>query len=202
MKTRKSSCVNARGIPTRAYQVLHLFPKVGYPPWPGLPGGGGTWGGAPLPVWGTPGQVWWGGTPQPGLMGGYPRWGTPKQGVPLTRSDGGTQGGVPPLPGWGVPLYPPARSDGGYLRWGTPPPVWTDRLMDGWTDRHVSKHYLPVVLRTRSAMKKFWPREGSPCPAYIRQWQLPIFVLTEALYFLSWKSLVLNNGFLKFYAIY
>ena len=31
---------------------------------------------------------------------------------------------------------------------GTPP--WTDRLMDGWMDRHVSKHYLPVVLRTRA----------------------------------------------------
>ena len=29
--TRKSSCVNARGIPTAAYQILHLFPQVGYP---------------------------------------------------------------------------------------------------------------------------------------------------------------------------
>ena len=26
------------------------------------------------------------------------------------------------------------------------PPLWTDR----WKDRHVSKHYLPVVLRTRA----------------------------------------------------
>ena len=32
--TRKSSCVNARGIPTAAYQVLHLLPEVGYPPPP------------------------------------------------------------------------------------------------------------------------------------------------------------------------
>ena len=30
--TRKSSCVNVRGIPTEAYQVLHLLPEVGYPP--------------------------------------------------------------------------------------------------------------------------------------------------------------------------
>ena len=31
LKTRKSSCVNARGIPTATYQVLHLLPEVGYP---------------------------------------------------------------------------------------------------------------------------------------------------------------------------
>ena len=30
--------------------------------------------------------------------------------------------------------------------WDGYPPLWTDRLMD----RHVSKHYLPVVLRTRA----------------------------------------------------
>ena len=56
-KTRKSSCVNARGIPTAAYQVLHLFPEVGSE--------GGGW----VPeVWypPPPGQVWWG--------GGYPRY--------------------------------------------------------------------------------------------------------------------------------
>ena len=29
--TRKSSCVNARGIWTAAYQVVHLLPEVGYP---------------------------------------------------------------------------------------------------------------------------------------------------------------------------
>ena len=31
--TRKSSCVNARGIPTAAYQVLYLlsYPRMGYP---------------------------------------------------------------------------------------------------------------------------------------------------------------------------
>ena len=36
--TRKSSCVNARGIPTAAYQVLHLLPEVGYPTGRGTPG--------------------------------------------------------------------------------------------------------------------------------------------------------------------
>ena len=65
--TRKSSCMNARGTPATAYQVL---PEVGYP------------------------------APQPGLTGG-------------------TRGGVPPF-------------------------------RCGQTDRHVSKHNLPVVLRTRS----------------------------------------------------
>ena len=68
IKTRKSSCVNARGIPTAAYQVLHLlsctggtlagvYPRVppsgpsqgvphpwprGYPRVPHGPGQGGT----------------------------------------------------------------------------------------------------------------------------------------------------------------
>ena len=58
--TRKSSCVNARGIPTAAYQVLHLFPEVGYPPPAGVP---------------LPGQV------RPG--GG----GIPEVGYPPARSD-------------------------------------------------------------------------------------------------------------------
>ena len=47
--TRKSSCMNARGIPTTAYQVLPLLPEVGYPP---------------------------AGVPQPGLMG-VPKVGVP-----------------------------------------------------------------------------------------------------------------------------
>ena len=64
-ETRKSSCVNARGIPTSVYQVLHLFPEVGYPPGPGL-----TWGG--YPRWDThlaggtpPGWTW---------LGYHPSW--------------------------------------------------------------------------------------------------------------------------------
>ena len=125
MRTRKSSCVlNARGIPTAAYQVLPRWgtPLLGYP-LPGLMGGYLRWG-----------------TPQPGLMGGTPEVGYPPIRVWLE----GTQGGVPPSQVWqGVPKvqysplgyprpgltegYPPARSDGGggYLRWGTPRPGLT-----------------------------------------------------------------------------
>ena len=36
-ETRKSSCVNARGIPTAAYQVLHLLACMGGPPAGGVP---------------------------------------------------------------------------------------------------------------------------------------------------------------------
>ena len=125
--------MNARGIPTAAYQVLHLLTEVGYPP-----------------CWGTP---------RPGLTGGYPRQGTPSLGtslvryplfgyphwVPLTWT---SLGYPPPGPGSGTTPLPGPGS-------GTPPRCGqtdrqTDRWMDGWMDRHVSKHYLPVILRTRS----------------------------------------------------
>ena len=107
--TRKSSCVNARGIPTAAYQVLHLLTEVGYPPL---------------------------GYPPSRSDGGYPRWGTTHWGTPPSRSDpGGTRGGVLPIgvpPCWGTPCqgipplgYPPIgvppRLD---LAW-VPPPGWT-----------------------------------------------------------------------------
>ena len=152
-KTRQSSCVNARGIPTAAYQVLHLLPEVGYPPgeFPTPPllarsnggGGGCTWGGVP---------------PQPGLTGGRGRWGTPPSRVPPARSNGAV------YPRWVTPLagYPPARYPPGQVWWGevpevgtpwpglmggTPqlgspprldlagvPPPLVDRQNDGWTD--------------------------------------------------------------------
>ena len=98
----------------------------------------------------------------------YPRWGTPRQGTPLARSDGGVpkvgyprQGtpwpGLRGYPRWGTPQ--PGLM-GGYLRWGTPqqgtPPSGPGRSTappQVWTDRHVSKHNLPVVLRTRSVKK-------------------------------------------------
>ena len=85
-QTRKSSCVKARSIPTIGVSSTpsvtrsdggREVPKVGYP------------------LSGVP----------PGLMG-YPRWGTPWQG------------------------YPPARSDGGNLRCSTPPPA---RVPPSWT---------------------------------------------------------------------
>ena len=114
-QTRKSSCVNARGITTTAYQVLHLFPEVGYPP-PRQVWWEGTWGGVPPPAGGTPCQVWWG-VPEVG----YP----PGRGTPCQVWWGGTRGGVPPL----------ARSEGGYLRWEYPP-GWTwlgYQPPPGWT---------------------------------------------------------------------
>ena len=62
-KNKKSSCVNARGVPTAAYQVLHLLRGVGPPSWstpsshPDLARGGGgvlyPWLGVP-PAWDTP----------------------------------------------------------------------------------------------------------------------------------------------------
>ena len=89
--------------------------------------GGGTQGGTPsrVPLWpdlmgGLPKVEY----PQPGLMGVYPRWGTPP-----ARSDRGYLRRGTPQPGftggyprWGTLAgYPLARSDrGGYPRWGTP----------------------------------------------------------------------------------
>ena len=161
--------MNARGIPTAAYQVL---PKVGTPlarsdrgvpevvyPHQGTPARSnrGTWSRVP-PVRVPPGQV---------LRGrgvtevGYPRsqvW----PGVPEGLM-GGTQSEVPPSG------YPPSQVwwGDGYPRWGTPPgQVWWGvpevRYPSGWTwpgyppppemwtDRHLWKQYLTVVLRTRS----------------------------------------------------
>ena len=71
LKTRKSSCVNARGIPTAAYQVL---PEGGYPP-PGQV----QWGGYLRPEVEYPQS---GGYPQPGLTG-VSEVGYPQQRVPL-----------------------------------------------------------------------------------------------------------------------
>ena len=58
--TRKSSCINARGIPTAVYQVLHVL---------SCPGGGGTLQG--VPGWGIP------------ILTLYPSWGTPLAGPGL-----------------------------------------------------------------------------------------------------------------------
>ena len=135
--TRKSSCVNARGIPPAAYQVLAMLGRGGVPhpqsggyPVPGL-------GGYPVPGLvgvphprsrgegvthpssiGDPISGWGTGVPQV-CMGYLPPdlgWGTP----PSLTWDG-----VPPWPdlGWGTPLarpwmgYPPARPGMGF-----PPP--------------------------------------------------------------------------------
>ena len=136
--------MNARGIPTAAYQVLHLLsctggiPHLGYPPCPDLAGDSPSRG-APhlmyplLDLAGVPScQTWLGYSPSdlagvPPIRPGYP---PPLDlaGVPPPLD----LAGVYPLPIWTWP---------GYL---APPPRC------GQTDRHVSKHNLPVVLRTRS----------------------------------------------------
>ena len=103
---RKSSCVNARGIPTATQQVHAVLVWWG--------GGVPWWGGGTL-VGGTPARVYprWGGVPQlgytPGQLDGvhpWPAgWGTPLaswMGYPLP---GQLDGVSPPRPaGWGTPL--------------------------------------------------------------------------------------------------
>ena len=136
-ETRKSSCVNARGIPTAAYQVLL---------------GGVT----PPPHWGTPGQVWQGvrevgyplsGNPLARSDRGYPRWGTPIRVPPQSGLMGVPEVGYPPS-GYPSPLphldltgvpprldlagIPPPQLDLA----GVPPPSrcgQTDEWMDGQT---------------------------------------------------------------------
>ena len=129
-----------------------------------VPGGGGTpprvppiltWLGG-TPSWGVPYLRYphpdpWSELPHP--CWGYPTLGTPLSDlarVPPIRPGQGTSlldlvgvspqldlAGVPPHQTWsGYPPSGPGR--------GTPPPRC------GQTDRHVSKHNLPVVLRTRS----------------------------------------------------
>ena len=81
------------------------------------------------------------------------RGGTPAvEGTPCQ----GSYHGVPPVWTW-LGYLPHLDLAGGtpppLARWGTP-----CGQTDGWMDRHVSKHYLPVVLRTRSVtIKKFIP---------------------------------------------
>ena len=130
IQIRQSSCVKARDI-------LHLLSHPeGYPIW----------------LEGTPslarGTLSWN-TPCPDLAGGTSSL---TGGVPHT--------GVPPLwPGWVVP-HP---WSGGTPSLGNPvEKTWDQWKYYGmeignppvWTDRHLWKQYLPVVLRTR-AVKMF-----------------------------------------------
>ena len=126
-RARKSSCVNARGIPTAAYQVLL---KMGYPPpHRGIPLTRSDRGGVP--------EV---GFPSARSDGeGYPRWGTPI-GVPPS------QGTPRPDPtgrylGWGTPCEGTPQLDLAGVP--SPPPPGVERQMDGSTYRHMSKHNLP-----------------------------------------------------------
>ena len=64
--------------------------------------------------------------------------------------------GPDPPPSWTWPppplagLTPPPRLDLTPPRLDLTPPPPVDRQNHGWMDRRVSKHYLPVVLRTRA----------------------------------------------------
>ena len=117
-----------------------------------------TWPGG-YPTWHP-----WQGTPHPDLAGGYPTWdplaGYPPAGYPPGRVPPGQGTPIPPLAGY--PLAGPGRAPPRLDLAGYPPRlthgilgnvakhygIWVPPC--GQTDRHVSKHYLPVVLRTRA----------------------------------------------------
>ena len=129
------------------------------PPHADLAMGGGTWPGSPLagyPPWldlagYSPNLTWSGGVPDQGTppppsrvppqldLAGYPPPAGPGRVPPP---------GVCPMAFWEM-----LQSIMGY---GCPPCGQTD----GWKDRRVSKHYLPVVLRTRAVInpvrRNFW----------------------------------------------
>ena len=109
ISTRKSSCVNARGIPTAAYQVLHLlsYPGGGTHPW---------WGGGGYPIPGQGGTHRWLGNIK-SLVRGYPI-----PGIPILAWVG-----IPhPWPGGTPSLVSPSWPD-----WGTPRKKTWEVLWDG-----------------------------------------------------------------------
>ena len=136
----------ARRVASTPYVVL-----TGYPPSQGTPPGQGTPPArvpplARVPLFRVPplARV----PPRPGYPPSWTWQGTPPPAGP---------GRVPPPPQLDLAGYPPWLPHGilgnvakHYGIW-VPLPLWTDR----WMDRHVSKHYLPVVLRTRAVMRNF-----------------------------------------------
>ena len=115
--------MNARGILTAAYHILHLLTKVGYPPVGVPPHPGPTRGRYPTL-----------GTPQSGYtplrvppVGVPPSQGTPSQGTPL---------GYPPVrvPLIGVPPIGVPPCQGTPLDLARVPHLGVDRQIDGWTD--------------------------------------------------------------------
>ena len=159
-----------RGYPTWGVRVPYLGTPIltclggtlpGYPPvltWLGGP----CWG---VPYLGPPILTWLGSTLLGGTLPGYPLAGYPRPdlaGYAPQLDLAGYPPGVCPMEFW-VMLqsimaygYPPPPVSAPWhsgkcckALWdmGTPP---VDRQIDGWKDRHVSKHYLPVVLRTRA----------------------------------------------------
>ena len=91
----------------------------------------------------------------PTLDGGYPSWGIPYPDLAWGWGTYLAQGGVPTLDrGKGTYHGIPSSCRGGtylemgegYLPWGTPSP-------QVWTDRHLWKQYLPIILRTWAVIK-------------------------------------------------
>ena len=130
LNTTKSSCVNARGIPTAAYQVLHLL-TAAYQVLHLLSctGGGST------PAGGTPcqeGYLLLGGTPAGGtpsiLVWGYP---IPGRGYPRVSAHVRPGQGTP-VQGWMG--YPLSRGGGS--------PIFSDTISE-WA-HCCSKHYCLV----------------------------------------------------------
>ena len=124
-----------------------------------------SWAGRGVPhLWYLHPDLAQGGTPS--LPGGYPTLGTPILTWPPP---------CPVRPGQGTPPPPPPIRPGqctphqtwlGYLPpvrpgWGTPPPHLDLAGVPapprcGQADRHVPRHNLPVILRTRSVITIFW----------------------------------------------
>ena len=115
----------ARCVANTRYVVL-----TGYPP------GGGTRSGTPPPPGGVPSQV-----PPPGGVSGYP-----PGGYPVRYPPGGYPVRYPPRGGTRTPRGVPGQVPPGGVPGPPLPPLWTDK--------HLWKQYLPVVLRTRAV--KMW----------------------------------------------
>ena len=134
--TRKSSCVNARGIPPAVYWVILLLSYLGTPPRPDLAGGG---------IW--PGYPPWQGTPL-SWPGGY------LDRVPPGRVPPGR---VPP-PGWTWQGTPPGVCPMAFwemlqsiMGYGYPLPV--DRQIDGWMEGQTRVKTLPSRRTTYASGK-------------------------------------------------
>ena len=146
------SVVLTRGVPhPRSRSRLGGYPILGPGPDRGVHHPRSRWSlarGYPIPGWGTPIQTWPG---YPPSRPGQTTQGTPHldlAGLPppldLARA--------PPVWTWlGYPLSGPGQGTHPYLHLAR---VSTCGQTDGWMDRHVSKHYLPVVLRTPAVINR------------------------------------------------
>ena len=135
-KTRKSSCVTARGVPPAAYPVRGwcvLLGRRGYPlfwSWSWSGGRGYPELGYPLPLART--------------RTGYPFRQDQDRGTPSGQDQ--DRGLLPLERTWDQGL----QKGPGTRDWDIPPPPPRP-----WTDRRLWKHYLPVVLLVRAVTRTF-----------------------------------------------